>query len=306
MSTGACAASSSAASQSQPRPPAPSDQKFERRSFTPRDIDHSKCMARTWGNGAGAQCANRPAEACNGLCLRHFKQQDSPGWHGRVDGPIPESKLKEFQRASNRKPPRVGEAAETARSGSEVRQVPVLRAAEPREAPPATTIVDRCVLHTRAAANAASEARARPAELRNEGSDGGGGAPPAKTIVDERIVSTRAAAAAPGGPADPDARRRTRRDSGADGTGVAPPAMSIVDGCVFLTRAGAAAASEVRARPEARPRIATLDIPDVASHEAAQAAMEGQTERRRREDFARGRVTGFSGDIPRSDPSRWG
>ena len=82
--------------------------------------------------------------------------------------------------------------------------------------------------------------------------------------------------------------------------------MSIVDGCVVLTRAGAAAASEVRARPEARPRIATLDIPDVASHEAAQAAMEGQTARRRREDFARGRVTGFSGDIPCSDPSKWG
>ena len=226
---GPASASTSAAPQPQPQPlpPASSGQESERRSFTPRDIDRAKCMSRTWGDGAGAQCTKRPADGCDGLCKMHFAQQGKSGWHGRVDGPIPDAKLKEFQRASNRKFSSAGQAADCAQSGGVTRPVP---------APPAA---ERC-------------------------------------------------------------------DAGADGSGGAPPARSIVDGCVVVTSGGSVATSEAGARPEARPRNATLGIPDVAAHEAAQAAMEGQTARRRRDDFTRGRVTGFSGDIPRSDPSRWG
>ena len=71
--------------------------------------------------------------------------------------------------------------------------------------------------------------------------------------------------------------------------------------------AAAAAAPEAQARPEARPRIATLGIPDVVAHEAAQQEAERETARRRRDEFERGRLTDLSGgDISRSDPSRWG
>ena len=82
----------------------------------------------------------------------------------------------------------------------------------------------------------------------------------------------------------------------------------IVDGRIVDERASAAAAAapEDQARPEARPRIATLCIPDVAAHEAAQGARELETARRRRVAFERGGMTSLSGPISRTDPSSWG
>ena len=71
--------------------------------FTPREVDVTRCMARTWGEGVGGQCNARPVQSCEGLCKRHSGQQTGPGWHGRVDGPIPEAKLREFRKASARK-----------------------------------------------------------------------------------------------------------------------------------------------------------------------------------------------------------
>ena len=138
--TGAGAASSSAAAQPQPQPPASPGQLSEWRSFTPRDIDPLKCMARTWGQGAGAQCTNGAVD--DGLCRRHYSQRaKGSGWHGRVDGPIPDEKLKEFHaarakqlKAGNHKPSRAGQAAEPAQSDSEIRPVPAPQAAERRAA----------------------------------------------------------------------------------------------------------------------------------------------------------------------------
>ena len=120
-----------------------------------------------------------------------------------------------------------------------------------------------------------SEVRPAPApqaaEPRHVGSDGSGGAPPARKMVDGRIVSMRPSAAA------------------------------------AAAAAAAPAAPEARARPTARPRIATLGISDVVAHEAAQHEAERETARRRRDQFERGRLTDLSGgDISRSDPSRWG
>jgi hypothetical protein len=58
--------------------------------FTP-DVIQQRCMARTWNGGKGGQCAQ---PRCNNsdTCLTH--SQSCP--HGRVDGPIPAGKLKEF------------------------------------------------------------------------------------------------------------------------------------------------------------------------------------------------------------------
>ena len=67
-----------------------------------KTIDPKKCLARTWGDGAGAQCRSLPAQGCDVFCKRHFGQQGTKGWHGRVDGAIPEAKLKEFQGVARR------------------------------------------------------------------------------------------------------------------------------------------------------------------------------------------------------------
>eukprot|EP00928_Gymnodinium_smaydae_P021131 TRINITY_DN18224_c0_g1_i1.p1 TRINITY_DN18224_c0_g1~~TRINITY_DN18224_c0_g1_i1.p1 ORF type:complete len:488 (-),score=94.34 TRINITY_DN18224_c0_g1_i1:73-1536(-) len=62
--------------------------------FTPSKVDMSKCMARTWAGGRGGQCGQRPS-AGTPFCAAHLRGK---GWrgHGRVDGPIPAAKLKEF------------------------------------------------------------------------------------------------------------------------------------------------------------------------------------------------------------------
>ena len=81
----------------------------------------------------------------------------------------------------------------------------------------------------------------------------------------------------------------------------------IVGGVVVRVGAGAGAASAAPPRPQARPRIATIGIPDVEAHEKAQQAREVETARRRREEGERGRVTDRTGaDLPRSDPHRLG
>lgn len=65
------------------------------RRFSPAAVNSSLCMARTWNGGAGGQCRNRQhgTEFCN----VHAKVWEV---HGRVDGPIPDGKLRAFQRAS--------------------------------------------------------------------------------------------------------------------------------------------------------------------------------------------------------------
>eukprot|EP00929_Paragymnodinium_shiwhaense_P112899 TRINITY_DN8115_c0_g2_i1.p1 TRINITY_DN8115_c0_g2~~TRINITY_DN8115_c0_g2_i1.p1 ORF type:complete len:537 (+),score=111.33 TRINITY_DN8115_c0_g2_i1:93-1703(+) len=70
-------------------------------AFTPAKIDKTKCLARTWASGLGGQCT-RAAEA-GGICKMHMVE-DKWRTHGRVDGPIPEAKLLEFQRGKTGKP----------------------------------------------------------------------------------------------------------------------------------------------------------------------------------------------------------
>ena len=67
------------------------------RSFTPSEIDPSKCMARTWNFGKGGQCTKSKLAGerfCKG-CARRLV-------HGAVDGPIPEKKLIEFQKEAKK------------------------------------------------------------------------------------------------------------------------------------------------------------------------------------------------------------
>ena len=58
-----------------------------------------------------------PKLGCGDLCGLHFQQQRKDGWHGRVDGPIPEGKLKVFKEKNAGKAPRAAPAAEAGAAG---------------------------------------------------------------------------------------------------------------------------------------------------------------------------------------------
>jgi len=66
--------------------------------FSPKFVDPKLCMSRTWADGYGGQCT----KGCLGdsqLCRLHSKEQADDGLvHGRVDGEIPEPKMKEFMK----------------------------------------------------------------------------------------------------------------------------------------------------------------------------------------------------------------
>jgi len=66
--------------------------------FTPANIDKTRCLARTWACGQGGQCTGRPREGAI-FCNTHTKDEK---WraHGRVDGEIPEVKLRAFLRSA--------------------------------------------------------------------------------------------------------------------------------------------------------------------------------------------------------------
>jgi len=70
--------------------------------FTPAQIDYELCLARTWGKGLGAQCGRSPV--LGEFCMVHGKD-DKWKVHGRVDGPVPEAKLREFRKSSGQEQP---------------------------------------------------------------------------------------------------------------------------------------------------------------------------------------------------------
>merc|ERR1712216_552163 len=69
------------------------DSKSDWKDFTPTDIQKDVCMARIWGGGRGGQCKNSP-EPDDDLCDQHGTNGTC---HGRVDGPIPPAKLRDFE-----------------------------------------------------------------------------------------------------------------------------------------------------------------------------------------------------------------
>lgn len=66
-------------------------------AFTPQKIDLGLCMARIWNGGQGGQCSLQ--KLGGDFCKRH---QEKWTVHGRVDGPIPEKKLKEFEKSQKK------------------------------------------------------------------------------------------------------------------------------------------------------------------------------------------------------------
>ena len=74
-------------------------------AFTPAEVDASRCMARTWGAGRGAQCTKPRRVGQNDEALDFCSlHQAGDKWqaHGRVDGPIPEKKLAQFRKGLKR------------------------------------------------------------------------------------------------------------------------------------------------------------------------------------------------------------
>lgn len=67
-------------------------------------INYDLCMARTWGDGHGAQCVKQPQHK-GGFCIGHERdaeKNDGVPSHGRIDGPIPAKKLVEFQKIAEK------------------------------------------------------------------------------------------------------------------------------------------------------------------------------------------------------------
>ena len=69
--------------------------------FTPKVVDMKRCMGRVWGGGQGGQCKKAPKEG--DLCTSCAKHIAGGRGHGRVDGPVPEAKLKEFEQHAARR-----------------------------------------------------------------------------------------------------------------------------------------------------------------------------------------------------------
>ena len=61
------------------------------REFTRAHVARDKCLARTWAEGRGGQCHHLPLRGGD-LCGVHSKACS----HGKVTGPIPEAKLRQF------------------------------------------------------------------------------------------------------------------------------------------------------------------------------------------------------------------
>jgi len=62
---------------------------------SPAEVKPELCMGRTWHGGFGAQCDRLPGEHCGDLCRMHHGSLK----HGRVDGIVPEGKLREMRRS---------------------------------------------------------------------------------------------------------------------------------------------------------------------------------------------------------------
>jgi transposase-like protein len=88
--------------------------------FTPTSVtDGTRCLARTWNQGRGGQCACAPESGSNPeVCRRHrLPAQQS---HGLVNGPIPEAKLIAFQKLRRGE----GPAAAAQQDGDDVADPP--------------------------------------------------------------------------------------------------------------------------------------------------------------------------------------
>lgn len=72
-------------------------------AFSPKEVDLTLCLARTWNGGQGGQCRETKAQGGN-LCPKHQTQAVSTRGllYGFVDGPMPDAKLTEFQNAALR------------------------------------------------------------------------------------------------------------------------------------------------------------------------------------------------------------
>lgn len=68
-------------------------------------IDRTRCVARTWGAGMGAQCSRAPTQGQE-LCGHHARQAVSARGlvHGRIDGLVPREKLGAFCKAQASSP----------------------------------------------------------------------------------------------------------------------------------------------------------------------------------------------------------
>lgn len=90
--------------------PAHSSTQESWRNFTPRVLNAHRCYARTWNGGMGGQCGKKKVPGSD-FCEAH---QDEESWSafGRVDGPIPEKKLREFEREAKKRAEGGGAAAE--------------------------------------------------------------------------------------------------------------------------------------------------------------------------------------------------
>jgi len=98
------------------------------------EIRRDFCMARTWGDGLGAQCTKRPGQSGE-FCGVHGRGVLA---HGRVDGPVPPEKLAEMRRHAESRRDANGKAHSSRRgtmSLEEAFKTTALRSDRQRQAP---------------------------------------------------------------------------------------------------------------------------------------------------------------------------
>mmetsp|Transcript_123310 Transcript_123310/g.310386 ORF Transcript_123310/g.310386 Transcript_123310/m.310386 type:complete len:271 (-) Transcript_123310:67-879(-) len=81
-----------------------------RKPFTPEEIEWTLCLARTWNAGRGGQCLRHRRDGSD-FCAMHGAG-DKWMVHGRVDGNVPEKKLREFEAATPARKRRRSETCE--------------------------------------------------------------------------------------------------------------------------------------------------------------------------------------------------
>ena len=134
--------------------------------FTPETIDYTKCLARMWNKGCGAQCRQVPIPGKT-LCKFHVGGQLT---HGYVTGTIPFGKFQQFLRAEERSKRRAREhadveAAMTEDKGKRPREAG--EGAPPPKCPRKRRWYTRALMWDTATALDTDERRAERGELRS-------------------------------------------------------------------------------------------------------------------------------------------
>ena len=254
------------------------------REFTPKEVNWSRCMARTWCGGQGGQCGFVPVGSGR-YCKAHGAKEGKSTWLGAVDGPIPERKLVEFMKARKK---RHGEKAESKGGALQrLRRAGLMRMAE-------EGVGESLMMEGRSAGAEVAERSAQEGVEEKVARRGVAAAQAASAAVARRVVEAE----------------RGRAGFAIEGAGgvVGGTTGKALGGEVDSGRGagGVAAGSGVAARSRGRGRVVSgfgkERVEDVRALEERREVEACDRQKQRREEGARGRMVDFEGrELDRSE-----